>query len=210
MSLRDQEPKLRIPRPRDALIKVHSDLLTVHQHISEYAAHHPAALTNLEKLVLALEDRRFLKHCGVDLRSSVRETLRAVLGRKHGGASTIDMQFVRTATEYKQKTLKRKLYEIFLAVLIQFRYSKIVILRSYLSCAFFGSRLKGADSVALKLFDCLAEDLTLDQAAEVAAMLVYPRPLSPTEEWESKIKRRAGYGKRVYVANKERFDQLPR
>jgi monofunctional biosynthetic peptidoglycan transglycosylase len=130
--------------------------------------------------------------------------------RRHGGASTIDMQFVRTATGYRQKTLRRKIYEIILAVVIQFRYNKIVILRSYLACAFFGSHLKGAHKAAKKMYGVDANELSVDEAAIVAAMLVYPRPLSPTPQWQTKVQRRADYGKRIYIANKQRFDQLPR
>ena len=96
-----------------------------------------------------------------------------------------------------------------LAVIIQFRYSKIIILRSYLACAFFGSQLIGANSAARKLYRRAADELSIDEAALVAAMLVYPRPLSPTKEYELKVQRRADYGKRIYIANKERFDKLP-
>ena len=119
------------------------------------------------------------------------------------------MQLVRTATNYRALTLKRKLYEMLLAILLQFRCSKIVILRSYLACAFFGSHLWGADAASQKVFGKRAVDLDVDEAAYIASMLVYPRPLSPTAEWESKVKRRAYYGKRIYIAHKERFDQIP-
>lgn len=208
--LHEQEPKFRIPRFRAALIKVHADLLEIDRYIQRYSAYYPTSLTLLERLVLILEDRRFLNHHGVDLRAGLREILRAITFRRHGGASTIDMQFVRTVTGYKEKTFRRKLYEIFLATIIQFRYSKIIILRSYLACAFFGSHLKGARAAARKMFNTRADELTLDQCAVIAAMLVYPRPMNPPSEWHSRIERRASYGKRIYIANKERFDKLPR
>jgi membrane peptidoglycan carboxypeptidase len=160
-------------------------------------------------MTLILEDRRFFDHRGIDTKSAIREISRAITFRRHGGASTIDMQFVRTATGYRQKTIRRKLYEIFLVFIIQFRYSKVVILRSYLACAFFGSHLFGANRASQTLYGRDADNLTIDEAAELAAMLVYPRPRSPTPAWELKVKRRARYGIRIYVANKERFDKLP-
>ena len=128
---------------------------------------------------------------------------------KHGGASTIDMQFVRTATGFREKTIRRKLYEIFLAVLIQYRYSKRTILRSYLRCAFFGSHLIGANRAALALFGVSMYQLSLEQAATLAAMLVYPLPLHPTAEWSAKVVRRAGYGQRRMLRLKQSFQQIP-
>ena len=207
--LYEHEPKLKIRRPREILTKIHLDLFKIHSNVQPALAYYPPALTNLEKLTLVLEDRRFLVHHGLDVKSVLREILRAVTFRRHGGASTIDMQFVRTSTGYKERTLARKLYEMFLAIIIQFRYSKIEILRSYLACAYFGSHRRGADAAAHKIFGKRADDLSIEEAAFIAAMLVYPRPRQPTVEWESRVHRRADYGKRIYITNKERFDQLP-
>jgi membrane peptidoglycan carboxypeptidase len=208
-SLSSQEPKRKVPGVRPAVIKVHKDLFTIERFVRRYAAYYPVSLTALEKLTLVLEDRRFFEHRGMDIKSAIREIFRAITFRRHGGASTIDMQFVRTATGYRQKTISRKLYEIFLVFIIQFRYSKVVILRSYLACAFFGSHLFGANRASQKLYGRNADHLTIDEAAVIAAMLVYPRPRSPTPAWELKVQRRARYGIRIYIANKERFDKLP-
>jgi membrane peptidoglycan carboxypeptidase len=207
--LYEGKPKLKIWRPREILIKIHLDLFAIDSKIQSILAYYPPALTNLEKLTLVLEDRRFLFHYGIDLKSVLRETIRAVTFRSHGGASTIDMQFVRTCTGYKERTLTRKLYEMLLAVIIQFRYSKIEILRSYLTCAYFGSHRRGANAAAHTVCGKKADDLSVDEAAFIAAMLVYPRPRDPTVEWTLRVRRRADYGKRIYIANKERFDQLP-
>jgi membrane carboxypeptidase/penicillin-binding protein len=206
ISDRAQRPKFRPPGPRDALLKIHRDLLLVDRHVIPLHTWDRAALTRLEKHVLVLEDRRYLSHWGVDLVSVLREVLKAVTFRRHGGASTIDMQFVRTATGYRSRTLRRKLYEILLSLLIQFRYSKTVILRSYLSCAFFGSRLYGAEAAAIKMFDKPTVLLTDEECAMLASMLVYPRPIDPDESWMSRIQRRARYGQRTYVAHEQRFE----
>jgi membrane peptidoglycan carboxypeptidase len=208
-SLRAQEPKRRFRGVKSAVIKIHKDLFTIEHFVKRYTAYYPTSLTELEKLTIVLEDRRFFDHRGVDAKSTLREIWRALTFRRHGGASTIDMQFVRTVTGYRQKTIRRKLYEMFLVYLIQFRYSKVVILRSYLACAFFGSHLFGADRAARKLYGRSADTLGTEEAAVLAAMLVYPRPTSPTPAWELKVQRRAHYGVRIYVANKERFDKLP-
>jgi membrane peptidoglycan carboxypeptidase len=203
---KNKEPKLKILSVRRSLIKLHSDLLEVEGCIKKYSDYYPPKLTNLEKMVLILEDRRFFLHRGVDIKSALRELIRAITFRRHGGASTIDMQFVRTATGYRQRTLSRKFYEMLLATIIQFRYSKLLILRSYLSCAYFGSHLKGTNSASQKVFQKPDNNLTVEEASFIAAMLVYPRPFTPTESWKSKVQRRADYGKRIHVASKNRFE----
>jgi membrane peptidoglycan carboxypeptidase len=188
-------------------LKLKADLAQVHRHIQPFSVNAPAALTALELMTIVLEDRRFFRHPGVDLRSVIRETSKALMGQKHGGASTIDMQFVRTATGFRQHTLRRKLYEALLSTAIQFRYEKLSILRSYLACAYFGSGLIGADAAARKMFGKDAERLGLREAALIGAMLACPRPLNGSASWETRVRRRAAYGLRVYASNKVRLNR---
>lgn len=209
MALYEQKPRLGPIGLRAILMKVHGDLFQIHRYVDQWSAYYPAEFTNLEKLVLALEDRRFLDHAGLDAISALREIGRAIRFKRHGGASTIDMQFVRTATGYRERRLSRKLYEGFLAFVIQYRYSKIIILRSYLNHAFFGSHLLGAKKASYEIFDTHPDFLTVEQAAFLAAMLVYPRPLAGGSDWLAKVRRRADYGVRIYISNKKRFDKLP-
>ncbi len=192
---------------RRILVKIHLDLFKIERCIQSEWGLQP--LSEFEKLVLILEDRRFFHHYGIDLVSCVREVVRALTFRRFGGASTIDMQLVRTATGYRQRTLRRKLYEMLLAWIIQYRYRKTEILRSYLACAFYGSHLIGVDNAAIHVYNVRSYQLTFDQSAELAAMLVYPRPLSPTTAWQEKVRRRANYAKRLYPRFKERFQKLP-
>ncbi len=177
--MRIRTRSLQFPSVRSALTRIHRDLFTIDEYVLAHTPRHP--IQTVEKMTLILEDRRFFSHFGVDLKACLREILRALLFQPHGGASTIDMQFVRTATGYREITLRRKLYEALLSVLIQFKYSKIEIFRSYLSCAFLGSGIKGIKIASLRLFNKTPDELSIDEAAEIAAMLVYPRPLYPTE-----------------------------
>lgn len=199
---------LHVPTPRRILTRIHTDLLTIDRRITFIDPEEPLLL--VEKMVLVLEDRRFFYHNGFHFKACCREIAKAALIQPHGGASTIDMQFVRTATGFRAKTIKRKLYEIFLARLIQFRYNKIEILRSYLDCAFFGSHIFGVKKICRKQYNKSPYALSLDEAAEVAAMLVHPRPLIPTPEWRSKVGRRANYAKLRYPGLEKTFEKLPR
>ena len=204
---REPQPR-RIPSFRNALVKIHSDLFQIQRYVQPRELFHE--LSELELLVIILEDKRFLNHGGVDLIACCRELVKALLLMRHGGASTIDMQFVRTATGFKERTLRRKLYEMFLAVIIQFRYSKRIILRSYIQCAFFGSHLIGIERASKGIFSKVPQQLNLEESAQLAAMLVYPRPLKPTEAWLIRMRRRASYGQRRMLRLKKSLEKIPR
>jgi membrane peptidoglycan carboxypeptidase len=201
------QPK-QLPSIKRSLIRIHTDLFAINDKAT-FNAEKLGPLNLFEKLVIVLEDRRFFEHNGVDWLAAGRELVKLLTFRRSGGASTIDMQFVRTATGFREKTLGRKLYEILLARIIQFRYSKIVILRSYLSCAFFGSGIHGGEKAAKKIFAKHISMLNDQEYAELAAMLVYPRPMRPGDKWMTKIKRRAAYGLHWRDRLEERFEKIP-
>ncbi|MBZ0262868.1 MAG: transglycosylase domain-containing protein [Hyphomicrobiales bacterium] len=192
-----RDAPLKTPSIKRLLYRAYRDLNSIEANI--YGHYWPEELSNLERAVLVLEDRRYFKHYAVDVRSVIRELLKKITFRRHGGASTIEMQFVRTCTGYRERTLKRKTYEMFLAWALLYRASKMEILRSYLQIAFFGSGIIGADRASLLLFQKTADDLTVEEACVIASMLVYPRPVSPTEKWNGKIKRRSDYGQRLFA-----------
>ncbi|UIZ74182.1 transglycosylase domain-containing protein [Raoultella ornithinolytica] len=133
-------------RFRNILIDLNRDLLTISEYMNEYDDYYE--LNDLCYFVMALEDRRFFRHCGFDFFSFVREVFKAACKKKHGGASTIDMQLVRTITGFKDLTLYRKFYEVILAILLNFKFSKKQIIMCYLRNAFFGSRLIGSEKAA--------------------------------------------------------------
>ena len=203
------EPR-QFPTPKRLLLRMHQDLAKI---VVPFDGFNRADLTDIETIIILLEDRRFFQHPGIDLKSILREFLRMCTLQKHGGASTIDMQFVRTKTGYKAKTAKRKLYEMLLAYLLQFRMSKLAILRSYLDVVYLGSGLYGIDSAAYKMFGKSVWEVETKEAAFIAAMMVYPRPLRPTAIWKQKVDRRAQYGLRLFrrygSRYKQRFEEEP-
>ncbi|WP_437888910.1 transglycosylase domain-containing protein [Phytobacter sp. V91] len=131
-----------------------------------------ADFNELEFFVMALEDRRFLRHCGFDFLSFIRDALKMIQRKKHGGFSTIDMQMVRTITNFKEQTFYRKLYEITLSLLVNFKYTKKQIIRCYLTNAFFGSHLIGVNKTSLEVFKQETHSLNQDNQAFIAAMLL--------------------------------------
>lgn len=198
----------RAPFPRRFLLRIHEDLFSVDNNSSTYQDKY-SELSVVEKIIIISEDRRFLLHNGISYRSIIRDIFKILTFQKHGGASTIDMQFVRTATGYYERTARRKLYEMLLARIIQYRYSKIEILRNYLDCAFFGSHIYGIQDASMKIFGKQAKALNVTEAAFIASMLVYPRPMQPGEKWERNISRRSAYLSRIYPLLKKKYEKLP-
>jgi len=191
------EAARRIPSIKKALFKIHCDLDTVARNSSWWKNYRD--LSDIEVLVLLLEDRRFFEHRGVDWRSVLRELIKALMFKKHGGASTIDMQFVRTKTGFKERTLRRKFYEMVLAFFLQYRMNKLAILRSYLSIAYLGHGIRGTDQAAEMIFGKAISELDLRENAMIAAMMVYPYPKNPNSRWQGKMVARAEYGLKLFA-----------
>jgi membrane peptidoglycan carboxypeptidase len=200
----------RFPSLKRWLWRVHRDLDKI---VMPFDQEGIRDLCDLEVLIILLEDRRFFDHRGIDWRSIARETLKAIARQPHGGASTIDMQFVRTRTGYKQNTLGRKSYEMFLAFLMQYRMGKLAILRCYMQVMYLGSGINGVTEAASSVFQKELWELTRQESAFIAAMMVYPMPLSPTTRWRAAVERRTAYGLKLFdlYGNryKQRFEQEP-
>jgi penicillin-binding protein 1A len=199
------------------LLRIHYAILAIDDEL--WAIETTQRLTDFEKLVILLEDRRFFSHLGIDLRSVMREVVKAATGQRHGGASTIDMQLFRTASDRYERTLRRKLREWLGVLIMQRKFTKLGILRAYLRIAYFGTGLKGSLAAARVLFPTAVDEfdyeldssrLTLDEAAQLAALLVYPKPRLPNANWQAKVRRRADYGLRLYAGREKALDEVLR
>jgi len=188
---------------KNFLIYLNRDLFLISHYMDKYDVY--SEFDDLDYLVMALEDRRFLRHCGFDFISLARESWKAILRKKHGGASTIDMQLVRTITGFKENTLFRKIYEIILSVLVNFKFSKKQIIKAYLRNAYFGSRLIGVERASLGVFSKYSFQLSYDEKAIIAAMLLRPKPLIPKQVWIESVMFRANYAKLARVFVKKSF-----
>lgn len=158
----------------------------------------PEYPTQVRRIVLVLEDRRFYVHPGFDWRSIVRVFVRRFQRQRAGGASTITQQFVRTVTNRRERKFYRKFREIILAFALERHFKKTQIIDAYLYIAFFGSGLIGIESISMALFKRPVEKLNLNQAAVLAACLKYPMPHAPRTEWSIHVTQRANYGLKRY------------
>lgn len=196
--------------PRRFLLRVHEDLLKIHYWISPTDFFPEDGLSPLERMVIVLEDRKFFSHKGIHWKAVLREVVRLLTFRRVRGASTIDIQFVRTIIDRHERTIKRKIYEALLANLIQYRYSKITILRSYMAVAYLGWNMRGFFDLSYADFGIDPTEVSGFDAARLASHLVFPRPREINSEWERKILRRANYIYPIYLSRKKYFQKLER
>lgn len=140
---------------------------------------------------LAAEDLRFYKHHGIDfvrLFGAVAANIRE--GGYAQGASTITMQLIRQSHLSTQKTIARKLEEMWLAVNLERQMSKDEILAMYLNYIYFGNGAYGIQAAAHAYFGVDAQDLTLTQAAALAASIKAPSHYAPHVNEKSNRARR--------------------
>ncbi len=139
-------------------------------------------------LIIA-EDRRNAIHYGVDPIAIIRAVFVRIIRGERQGASTIEQQFVRVVTNRYQRSFLRKFKEQIVAVSLLRRTTKNKVATSYLCMAFYGSVCEGYNGIQLKCGSELKE-ANLDDVVGIIARLKYPEPLSPTIDWDKKIKRR--------------------
>jgi 1A family penicillin-binding protein len=140
----------------------------------------------LTDAIVAIEDRRFFDHAGLDPRGITRALLRAVTtGRVREGASTISQQLARLTYLSQDRTLTRKVQEAMIALWLEQRLSKPEILARYMNAAYFGAGAVGADAAARRYFGKPAGQLSLGEAAMVAGLLRAPSALAPTRNPEA-------------------------
>ena len=149
------------------------DLYGVPARLGDLPGHLPAA-------VLAMEDRRFRDHWGVDVFGLARATyvnLRA--GRIVQGGSTITQQVAKNLFLSPERTLRRKVQELMLALWLERRFTKDQILTLYLNRVYLGAGAYGVEAAARRYFGRPAGELTLYQSAILAGLLKAPSRDNP-------------------------------
>lgn len=140
---------------------------------------------------IAIEDKRFYSHSGIDVKGLIRATLNNIKSFSlKEGASTITQQLIKNTHLSGEKTLNRKLKEIKLAFQLEKKYSKTEIIEMYLNTIYFGEGCFGINSAARKYFGISSKDLTLNQSAALAGIVKAPSVYSPTNSLENCTKRK--------------------
>ena len=144
--------------------------------VSQLPAHFPGA-------VIATEDRRFYDHFGVDPIGLARALVTNIMaGRVRQGGSTISQQLAKNVFLTHERTIKRKVQEVLLALWLEANFSKDQILTLYLNRVYLGAGAYGIDAAARRYFNKPATKVNLAEAAMLAGLLKAPTRLAPTRD----------------------------
>jgi len=146
----------------------------------------------LPKAFIAIEDRRFYSHWGVDPQGIGRALLRNVSGRGGmQGGSTLTQQLAKNLFLTQERTISRKMQEAILALWLEHKYSKDQILELYLNRVYFGSGAYGVEAASQRYFGHSARNATLSESAVLAGLMKAPSKLAPDRNPEGASERAA-------------------
>lgn len=146
---------------------------------------------HVQDAFVAIEDVRFYKHAGVDMKSVARAVYRDIIALgKVEGASTITQQLVKNIFLYNDKTWMRKTKEVMAAIYLEKEYSKDEILELYLNAIYFGHGIYGVETAAQFFFSKQVQDLTISEGALIAALAKAPNGYSPINNPDKAMTRR--------------------
>ncbi|MGF1610669.1 MAG: transglycosylase domain-containing protein, partial [Kiloniellales bacterium] len=171
-----RRPSVTLVSAEGARITAVGDLYGETVRVSELPPH-------VSQAVLAVEDRRFYQHPGIDAFGLLRALLVNLhAGRIVQGGSTITQQLAKIMFLEPERTVKRKVQEALLAFWLERRFSKEQILTLYLNRVYLGAGTYGLDAAAQRYFGVGARELTLHQAAMLAGLLKAPSRYNPAND----------------------------
>jgi penicillin-binding protein 1A len=149
----------------------------------------------LKDATIATEDSNFYKHHGVDIKAIAAATFEKLTGRRRitRGGSTITQQYIKIALLTSNRSLTRKIKEAILAVELEFMFSKEEILTMYLNEIPYGNATAGAEAASRTYYGKPAKDLTIAEAATLAAIPNAPTYYSPYGTHVDKLINRRDY-----------------
>lgn len=170
----DRRPTIIIKANDGTIIDRHGDIKGETVNAAELPPH-------VKNSILAIEDRRFYSHWGIDPLGIARAfAVNIVRGGYAQGGSTITQQLAKNLFLSRERTLKRKIQEAMLAVWLETKLSKDEILSAYMNRVYLGAGAYGIDAAARIYFNKPADQLTVREAATIAGLLKAPSRYSPS------------------------------
>ena len=139
--------------------------------------------------VLSTEDRRFYSHFGIDVVGTTRALFNNRKGGHTQGGSSITQQLAKNLFLSNERTFERKIKEAFLALALEFNFTKEEILKLYLDRVYMGGGAYGAAEASRHYFNKSAKDLSVSEAAILAGLFKAPSKFSPEANVEESRKR---------------------
>ena len=149
---------------------------------------------NLQNAVIAIEDKNFRTEPGINLKGTIGAALNAFTGNRiwgtNRGASTLEQQLIKNLTGDNEQDNMRKVREIFRALGLDNKYSKETVLEAYLNTIGLTGNTAGVEAGANQYFGKSAADVTIAEAASIAAITKNPSRFNPYTNPEEHLKRR--------------------
>lgn len=160
-----------------------------------------------KKAAVSIEDERFYKHSGVDIKRTTGAVFGWVAAKITGkspsyGGSTITQQVIKNITNEKDKTVTRKVKEMMRAIAFEKRFTKEEILSTYLNISYFGNQCYGIESAAKMYYSKNAIDLTLPEAAMIVGITQAPARFDPFKNPENATTKRNTVLKKMHELGK--------
>lgn len=148
---------------------------------------------NMRNAMIAVEDKRFYSHYGVDPIRTTGAVVEGFTGARSrvGGTSTISQQLARNLFLSSNRTFDRKAREAILAMALEWKFSKEQILELYLNKVYFGGGAYGVDSASRKFFSHPGKALSVAEASIIAGLVKAPSRYSPTADVQAAVDRAA-------------------
>lgn len=147
--------------------------------------------THVKNAFIAIEDQQFYKHNGLNYKRIVKSVLTNIrYGYAKEGASTISQQLIKNTHLSNDKTIERKLKEVFLTKKLEKTFSKDEILEIYLNIIYFGNGCFGIEDASQFYFNKSASDLSIAESATLAGIIKSPKLYNPLTHYENCLQRR--------------------
>ncbi len=186
--------QLAIPKrpPNIAIMAQDGSLLANRGDTGGRAIHLRELPAYVPKAFVAIEDRRFYSHMGIDPIGIMRAATRNLSGKGNvQGGSTLTQQLAKNLFLTQERTFSRKIQEAILALWLEHKYSKDQILELYLNRVYFGSGAYGIEAAARRYFGHGASQVTLAESAILAGLMKAPTKLAPNRNPDGASERAA-------------------
>ncbi len=156
---------------------------------NKYLKNGDAIPADLVNAFVAIEDKRFFRHKGLDYYRIAGAMVSNLKGNHLQGGSTITQQLIKNTMLSGQKTLERKFKEAQLAIKLEKSFDKNEIMRMYLNALYFGSGEYGVVNAARRFFDKSLDELSLEECAMLASIVKSPTKYNPIYHYDNAISR---------------------
>lgn len=157
--------------------------------------------------IVSIEDERFYKHHGVDVKRTLGATVGFVasklgMGNASYGGSTITQQVIKNITNENEVRATRKIKEMMRAIALERQLTKDEILNMYCNIVYFANNCNGVEAASLTYFNKHAIDLNLQEAASIAGITQFPSQYDPIANPNNNVEKRNTVLKKMYELGK--------